>query len=217
MFHVKHDEIIGKCAALDPKHGVDAAVADRIAKFAANLEKWQRAINLIGPKTLPDLWQRHVLDSLQLVPLIPAEAKTIVDIGSGAGFPGLILGLIGRWRVDLIESDSRKAVFLRDSARLCGVGATVHTQRIEAVTGLSADVVMARALAPVEDLLILSQGFRHSRTVLLFPKGRNAEAELTQAEKTWTLRVDKIPSITDPNAVILKIDEARRSGSGPND
>ncbi len=214
---MKHDEIIGNCAALDARYGIDTAAAERIAVFAAHLEKWQKAINLVGSKTLPQLWERHILDSLQLVPLIPAEAKVIVDLGSGAGFPGMILALLKRWTVHLVESDSRKAIFLRDSARLCGVEATVHTARIEAVSGIAADVVTARALAPVADLLRYAQGFRHSRTVCLFPKGRNALAELTEAEKTWTLRVDKIPSITDPQAVILKIDEARDHGSGPAD
>ncbi len=128
----------------------------------------------------------------------------------------MILALLKRWTVHLAESDSWKAVFLRDSARLCGVEAAVHAQRIESLSGLDADVVTARALAPVSDLLDYAQGFRHPGTVFLFPKGRNAQAELTEAEKTWTLWVEKFPNITDPDAVILKIDEARRHGSGPN-
>jgi 16S rRNA (guanine527-N7)-methyltransferase len=215
LFHVKQHEIIAKCAALDARYGVDTETAERMSVFVAQLEKWQKAINLIGPKTLPQLWERHILDSLQLVPLIPPEARVIVDLGSGAGFPGMILALLARWTVHLVESDSRKAVFLRDSARLCGVEAIVHAARIESVTGIAADVITARALAPVSDLLRYAQGFRHSRTLMLFLKGRNAQAELTQAEKNRTLRIDKIPSITDPQAVILKIDEARDHGSGP--
>jgi len=212
---VKHpDDIVAKCAALEPHYGADAAVADRIARFAAHLAKWQKAINLIGRSTEDQVWERHILDSLQLVPLIPPETKVIVDMGSGAGFPGMILALLDRWEVHLIESDTRKAVFLRDSARACGVAVDVLARRIETVEAPKADVVTARALAPVSELLRLSAGFRRPGTVCLFPKGRNAEAELTDAQKTWTLRVDKCPSITDPHGVILKIDEVCRHGSG---
>ncbi|WP_337996345.1 16S rRNA (guanine(527)-N(7))-methyltransferase RsmG [Oleispirillum naphthae] len=212
---MKHpDDIAAKCAALDPRYGVDAAVAERIARFAAHLAKWQKAINLIGRSTEAKVWERHILDSLQLVPLISAESRVIVDLGSGAGFPGMILALFGRWEVHLVESDTRKAVFLRDSARACGVAVEVMARRIETVEAPKADVVTARALAPVAELLRLSAGIRRSGTICLFPKGRGVQAELTDAEKTWTLRFDTIPSITDPHGVILKIDEAREHGSG---
>ncbi len=193
--------------ALGPEFGIEAETAERLARFAAHLEKWQKAINLVSAKSLPQLWERHILDSLQLAPLIPVDARTIVDVGSGAGFPGLILAILDRWDVHLVESDTRKAVFLRDSARLCGVSATVHAVRIESLAAPKADVITARALAPVADLLKLTAGFRQSGTLHLFPKGRGAEAELTDAKKTWTLAVDRIPSLTDPDAVILKIGE----------
>lgn len=207
MKHV--EDIAAKAMALGPAYGIDAETAERIARFAAHLEKWQKAINLVSAKSLPQLWERHILDSLQLVPLIPPGARTLVDVGSGAGFPGLILALVGRWDVHLVESDTRKSVFLRDSARLCGVPVTVHAVRIESLAAPKADVITARALAPVADLLRLTAGFRQTGTVHLFPKGRGAEAELTEAEKTWTLAVDRIPSLTDPDAVILKIGEVQ--------
>lgn len=209
MFHVKHD-IAARARALDPRFGVDDTVAERLAIFAAHLEKWQTAINLVGPKTLPLLWERHILDSLQLVPLIPEQAETIVDVGSGAGFPGLILALVGRWEVHLVESDTRKSVFLRDSARLCGVPATVWPKRIESLTEPKADVITARALAPVAELLALTQGLRKPGTLHLFPKGRSARVELTEAEKTWTLAAETVPSLTDAEAVVLKISEVVR-------
>lgn len=206
---MKHD-IVERALALDPHFGVDAAVAERLGRFAAHLEKWQKAINLVGPKTLPQLWERHIVDSLQLVPLIPEAAKTIVDVGSGAGFPGLILALVGRWEVHLVESDTRKSVFLRDSARLCGVPVTVHAKRIESLDAPKADVITARALAPVAELLALTAGIRQSGTIHLFPKGRGARAELTDAEKTWTLAAETVPSLTDAEAVVLKISEVVR-------
>ncbi|MBN2751293.1 MAG: 16S rRNA (guanine(527)-N(7))-methyltransferase RsmG [Rhodospirillaceae bacterium] len=183
-------------------------------RFSEHLAKWQKAINLIGRSTESQVWERHILDSLQLIPHIPEHAKTLIDLGSGAGFPGLILALFDRWHVHLVESDSRKAVFLRDSARHCGVKPIVHACRIETMLDVKADVITARALASVADLLRLSADFRQSRTSHLFLKGRNAEAELTDAQKTWTLHVHRIPSITDPHGVILKIDEVRQHGSG---
>lgn len=207
---MKHEHgVAEKAMVLGPKFGIDAETAERIARFAAHLEKWQKAINLISAKTLPQLWERHILDSLQLAPLIPAGARTLVDVGSGAGFPGLILALLNRWDVHLVESDTRKSVFLRDSARLCGVPVTVHAVRIESLDAPKADVITARALAPVADLLRLTAGFRQSGTIHLFPKGRGAEAELTDAEKTWTLTVGRTPSLTDPDAVILQIGEVQ--------
>ncbi len=206
---MKH-EIAERALALGPEFGVDAAVAERLEIFAAHLEKWQKAINLIGPKTLPQLWERHILDSLQLVPLIPADAKTLVDVGSGAGFPGLVLALLDRWDVHLVESDTRKSVFLRDAARLCGIATTVHTRRVETLDEPKAEVITARALAPVAELLALTEGLRTDRTVHLFPKGRGAQAELTEAAKTWTLAVETTPSLTDDEAVVLKIAKVHR-------
>lgn len=207
---MKHEGEIGaKALALAPRFGIDAEVAERLDRFAAQLVKWQKAINLVSAKTLPQLWERHILDSLQLVPLVPEGARTIVDVGSGAGFPGLILALLNRWDVHLVESDIRKSVFLRDSARLCGVAVTVHATRIESLDAPQADVITARALAPVAELLRLTAGLRQIGTIHLFPKGRGAEAELTEAEKTWTLAVDRIRSLTDPDAVILKIGEVQ--------
>ncbi len=205
---MKHEQgIADKALALGPEFGIDSEIAERLERFAGHLEKWQKAINLVSAKTLPQLWERHILDSLQLAPLVPPGARTLVDVGSGAGFPGLILAILNRWEVHLVESDTRKCVFLRDSARLCGVPVTVHTSRIETLDAPKADVITARALAPVADLLGLTSGFRHSGTIHLFPKGRGAEAELTDAEKTWTLSVDRIPSLTEPDAVILNIGE----------
>lgn len=212
---MKHeDDIRVRCASLDPRFGVDETIAERLQKFADHLRTWQKAINLISGKTLPQLWDRHILDSLQIVPHVPDSTRVIVDLGSGAGFPGLILGLFDRWEVHLVESDTRKAAFLRDSARVCGVAVKVEARRIEAVEPFPADLVTARALAPLTDLLAMSARFRHSGTSHLFLKGRGAEAELTDAAKNWTLRVESIPSMTDPLASILKIDEVRRNGSG---
>jgi len=211
---VKHsDGIKAHCEALGPEYGITAEIAERIQTYAAHLEKWQKAINLVSKNSLPEMWMRHVYDSLQIVPHIPDTIKTIVDLGSGAGFPGLILALFDRWDVHLIESDQRKSIFLRDSARTCGATVTVHAQRIETVTGVSADLITARALASLDELLEMASGFRHFGTQHLFLKGQGADQELTDAQKNWKLRVTKIPSLTDPLGAILNIDEVSHNGS----
>ena len=130
------------------KSGVSRETLERLTIYADLLVKWQAKINLVGPETLADLWSRHMLDSAQLFPLIRPDAKRLVDLGSGAGFPGLVLGVMGAPDVHLVESDARKCAFLREAARLTGTTVTIHNKRIEQVAPLGADVVTARALAP---------------------------------------------------------------------
>ena len=119
---------------------VSRETLQRLEIYAGLLEKWQAKINLVGPATLPDLWRRHFLDSAQLLPLLPAAGGTLADLGSGAGFPGLVLAMMTDWRVHLLDSDQRKCAFLRQVALDCGVGTqvTIHAKRIEQVTGIAA-------------------------------------------------------------------------------
>jgi 16S rRNA (guanine527-N7)-methyltransferase len=130
--------------------GVSRETLARLEAYAALLLAWNRRVNLVGRGTEEDLWRRHMLDSAQLHPLIPAGARTLVDLGSGAGFPGLVLAILGGPHVHLVESDQRKAVFLREAARVTGAAAMVHAIRIEAAPPLAADIVTARALAPLD-------------------------------------------------------------------
>lgn len=181
---------------------------DRRSRFEAFLEllkKWQAKINLVGDETLLDPWRRHFLDSAQLAPLVPAHAKQIVDIGSGAGFPGLILATLGPWRVHLIESNTRKSAFLREATRVLGVAVDIHTERIESMTPFSADVITSRACAPLSRLLRYASPFCVAHTICLFHKGRGYREELTESQKTWQIEVMPIPSKADPWGVILKI------------
>ena len=190
---------------------VSRETRERLDTYAALLRKWQPTINLVGPRTLNDLWTRHFVDSAQLRPLIPAGACTLVDLGSGAGFPGLVLAILGVPEVHLVESDQRKATFLREVARATEAPVTVHAKRIEQVTPFPADVVSARALAPLTDLLALASPFLAPSTVCLFPKGQQAGDELTEAAKTWKFQVDRIQSITEPGATILRVSEVSRA------
>ena len=177
----------------------------RLEAYVALLTKWQSAINLVGRDTLDDVWRRHIQDSAQLAGLIPDNAKTLTDLGSGAGFPGLVLAILRDLDVTLIESSGKKASFLREAARLTGSKATVLSQRIEAVPPVVSDVVSARALAPLDLLLGYAARFTGPDTVCLFPKGAKAEAELTEAAKSWTMAVTRHPSVTDDQGVILEI------------
>lgn len=200
---------------------VSRETLDHLIVYKELLEKWQRRINLVGPATLPDVWNRHFLDSAQLFPLIQASLKgrrgpcALIDLGSGAGFPGLVLALVARGagqplQAHLIESDRRKAAFLAEVCRATGLAraVTIHAERIEKLPLERlprADIVTARALAPLYDLLDYAAPLLAPHGVGLFLKGAKAGDELTQAAKHWTMRVDRFPSRTDPSGTILRV------------
>ena len=190
---------------------------DRLEVFAAHLAKWQKAQNLVGPGTLDDIWLRHVSDSLQLLPLI-RECRTIADIGSGAGFPGLVLAIAladadpaKRPVIHLIESNRRKAAFLRSAARETKVQVTVHSERVEAVLadaadkGVAPDFITARALAPLHQLFEMTQPALKNHVVCLFHKGRGFDMELSEARRYWNFEADIIQSRVADDSVIVRI------------
>ncbi|MFG1360761.1 16S rRNA (guanine(527)-N(7))-methyltransferase RsmG [Xanthobacter pseudotagetidis] len=188
----------------------------RLEAIAALLAKWQKTLNLVSPATLPELWSRHIADSLQLINHVPEKARRWVDLGSGGGFPGLVIAAVmaerAGARVVLVESDTRKAAFLREAARQAGLPVEVQARRIEDVSAALApgtDVVSARALAPLPKLLDLAAPFLAEGALGLFPKGRDAERELTEARKGWTLDFDLAPSLSDPHGRILVVRSAR--------
>ncbi len=185
---------------------------ERLDIFAAQLAKWQKTINLISQKTLGEIWTRHIADSLQLLDLVPDSARVFVDLGSGGGFPGLVLAAAFADRLaaefHLIESDQRKSAFLREAARAMGVRVQVHNTRIEAALENwphGADVVSARALAPLSELISLAAPLLKAGTVGLFPKGQDIESELTQATRYWTISATIMPSRTEERAGILVV------------
>jgi len=150
-----------------------------------------------------------MLDSAQLTDSIPPGARVAVDLGSGAGFPGLVLAIITKLDVHLIESDTRKVAFLREAARATKTVVTIHQQRIESIESLRADVVTARACAPLTQLLEWAVPFMGADGVGVFPKGQNVGSELTDAYKIWTMKIDQRPSRTDPTATILCVREVQ--------
>ena len=181
--------------------------------YAALLTKWQVRINLVAKDSLSDLWRRHFLDSAQLVPLLPPGETPITDLGSGAGFPGLVLAILTGREVHLVDSDQRKGAFLMEAARLTGAKARVHTTRIEAANAWPAEIVTARALASLAQLLDWAEPFVTSSTTCLFLKGAKAEEELTEATRFWTMATERHPSLTDSGGVILKIIQLKRRGN----
>ena len=190
---------------------VSRETADRLAAFVDLLLVWNRRINLISRRDEADVWPRHVFDALQLVPLLPS-ADSAIDIGSGGGFPGLVLAIATGIRFGLVEADQRKAAFLREAARYTGAPVTVHATRVETLRLPSARLVTARAMASLPMLLALSAPLLGRDGVCVFPKGQKAANELTDAGREWHMRVERFPSRTDPTATILRISEIRRVG-----
>jgi 16S rRNA (guanine527-N7)-methyltransferase len=190
--------------------GVSRETMARLEAYAALLVAWSGRINLIGRTTLDDLWRRHFLDSAQLLPLLPAVPQSLVDLGSGAGFPGLVLAILGVRGVELIEADSRKAAFLREAARIAGAEVTVRGCRIEAVAPHEVEVLTARGCAPLDRLLPLGKRFIGPATTCLFLKGARAAEELTAARKAWTMTVSCHASRADPAGTILRLQQVVR-------
>jgi 16S rRNA (guanine527-N7)-methyltransferase len=190
--------------------GVSRETIAKLQILVTELARWQAIKNLVGPATLDDVWSRHIADSLQLLDLAP-DARTWLDLGSGAGFPGLVLAIAGADRglaVHLVESNSRKCAFLRHVSRLTGSSAKVHESRLEAIVPAfvgKTDIVSARALASLTDLLTWTEPLLKTGTTGLFPKGRDALSELTEARKSWTFEAEILPSWTDSEARILRI------------
>jgi len=190
--------------------GVDVSreTRDQLEGLVNTLVRWQKAINLVGNATMDSIWIRHVLDSAQLKILIPERAKTLTDLGSGAGFPGLVAAAMRPdLEVTLIESDARKAAFLGEASRRMGLEKQpkIVIGRIEAVPPAKADVVTARALAPLGQLLKWALPHRTDNAICLFHKGKDWKAELTEAMKDWDIPGKPFTSVTDIDAVILRI------------
>lgn len=183
----------------------------RLEIYVDLLRRWQTTVNLVGPDTLDDIWRRHILDSGQLLRYLPAPLDALYDIGSGAGLPGLILAILGAPNICLVESDLRKAAFLREAARISGAGVRVHAGRIESLPLDPAirerRVLTARAVAPLESLLTLARPLIGPDTLCLFHKGRRAEAEIAAARRHWSMRLESLTSLSDAQGVILRIDE----------
>ena len=178
---------------------------EKLDCYVQLLIKWQARINLISSKTLPEIWQRHILDSAQLVSYLPKTPSVILDMGSGAGLPGVILAILTRHQLHLVESDSRKIAFMRTALRETGTIAILHEQRMETVPALRPDIITARALAPLSQLITLASGQHHEKIEYLFLKGREAKQELTALPACPKMEAECLPSMTDSQASIIRL------------
>ena len=183
---------------------------ERLEKFHALLEKWNDKINLVGKSTIINIWERHIIDSAQLINHIPSSARSLTDFGSGAGFPGIVLSLLGMAEVHLVESDSRKAAFLVEASRLSAGKVHIHNERIEALTPWKSDVITARALAPLPWLIKLCHPFLQEGTTGLFLKGAHAQQELDSAKIHWDIDAQLHRSVTNTEAWIIQINTLTR-------
>ncbi len=191
--------------------GVSRETLARLKRFVGLLTDWNTRHNLVSAKSLEDVWRRHVWDSAQLSAFIPPRARSLVDLGSGAGFPGIVLAILLRERPDfrtvLYEATAKKCTFLRAAAERLDLNIEIRNARIEKAANEYFDVVTARACAPLERLLGYAQHFAGPNTVCLFLKGQNLEAELTEAHKSWNIKTLRHQSRSDPSGTILEVRE----------
>jgi 16S rRNA (guanine527-N7)-methyltransferase len=197
--------------------GTTDAMLAALTAYVETLERWRKKINLIGPASVEEVWRRHVLDSAQAWPLILDPKQPVLDLGSGAGFPGLVLAILGADDVTMVDSDQRKAIFLREAARGAGVNPRIIPQRFNAALAGEQrryGVVTARAVARLDGLLPILEKALQPDGYALLHKGAQADGELTEARKSWTMQSTAYPSITGGGGVLLKIWGIRRHDSG---
>lgn len=194
---------------------VSRETISRLEILISLLIKWNPKINLVAKSTIDTAWHRHIVDSAQIWQLIDPNAQHWLDIGAGAGFPGLIIAAIAaekapKMQITLVESDQRKCVFMQTAAREMRISPTILSERIESLPPQNAEILSARALAPLEKLLEFADTHRKPDGTCLFLKGQTVDSELTSSAVSWHISADKIPSMTDSNAVILRIGEIKR-------
>jgi 16S rRNA (guanine527-N7)-methyltransferase len=198
-------------AGFQKQTGVSRETLARLEAYVELLVAWNRRINLIGPRTVADIWRRHILDSAQLFPFVPPKTRGLLDVGSGAGLPALILAILGAKEVHLVESDQRKCAFLREAARITRTAVQIHPQRLEKCPTLAPDLITARAFASLSDLLDQVGRFIQIHTILLLLKGKTVGEELTEARKAWNMRATLHQSVSDPSGTVLRLEQVIRA------
>ena len=197
--------------AFAPIFNVSRETLDCLMLFSDLLEIWQKSLNLVGAETMKDFWRRHILDSAQLIPYVENTGRVVTDLGTGAGFPGLVLSIILNKEVGLVESSGKKVAFLKEAARITGAPVSIYHGRIEDLVLPKSDIIVSRALAPLDKLLSLSFPHLAPDGTCLFLKGRRFDEELTVAEKKWKMRIQSFSSITDSGGKIILIEDIRRA------
>jgi 16S rRNA (guanine527-N7)-methyltransferase len=196
------------------RYNVSRESLTRLRLYVEALVGWQKRMNLVGPSTVENVWTRHILDGLQVLPLLPTGTTSIADLGSGGGIPGLVVAIATGMEAHLYESNGKKAAFLRHAARLTGTTAIVHQGRLEGSNDNGrlpkVQAVLARAFARLPELLGYAEPFLKEGAIGFFHKGRDVDIELTEATKYWKIQTIKHPSTTDSRGVILEVREVWR-------
>lgn len=200
---MKFESFVAHCS-------VSRETFEKLEIYARELVAWNTKINLVGPDTVQNLWERHILDALQLLTFLKS-AKKIVDLGSGAGLPGLVIAIASDFNVSLVESDQKKVAFLRHIKGLLGLDVSIQAVRIENVTA-KFDVITARALAPLDTLLSYAEPLLEAGGRCVFLKGESYENEVEEAEKKWHFNISVYPSLTHKSGAIIELSEVKRNG-----
>lgn len=184
---------------------VSRETISKIETYVGLLVKWQSSINLISNSTIADIWERHILDCAQLVPFLPKEPSRILDCGTGAGLPAVILAILTDHPIEMVESDSRKCAFLQTALRETDRKAVIHNERLETLSFRDADIITARAFAPLDRLLGWCEPQQKPGQLFWLLKGRGVNEELTKLPNSQTLEIEKFPSLVPGEGIILNL------------
>ena len=192
------------------KYNVSRETFDRLKAYEASLKEWQNKFNLVSNASLEDAWKRHFKDSVQLFKYVPERSRILLDFGSGAGFPGMVIAIMAEekmpnLKVKLIESIKKKTLYLNAVKDICNVRVQIINDRIENIPSFSADVITSRAMCNLNDLLKYSNKFSNKKTTLIFPKGKSYKEELNIAQKNWNFDCNIFANEINPEGVILVI------------
>ena len=190
---------------LQEVHNVSRETSDKLHLYADLLTKWQKSINLVSAKTLADLWERHILDSAQLLSYLPKTPHRILDLGSGAGLPAVILAILSDHHIEMVESDARKCAFMQTALRETGTKAVIHNERLETLAFRDADIITARAFAPLDRLLSWTQSQHKDGQVFWLLKGRGVNEELTNAARSQKVKSEQFASLASGEGVVLHL------------
>lgn len=185
-----------------------------LERYVDLVKSFQEKFNLIGPNTIDSIWERHVLDSAQLITLLPSEPSRVADFGSGAGFPGIVLSILTNHSITCIESTQKKAQFLSHVAEELSLSVTVINSRIEDLDFMEFDVITARALAPLIDLIKIARPHLKKTGYMLFLKGQSYGEEIKRSQLKWMFTCREFASITNEKSRILKISDVKPKGRG---
>ena len=200
---------------IEKKYNVSRGTIQQLREYESTLQDWQSKMNLVSNSSLDSAWERHFEDSVQLFDLLPSNAETLFDFGSGAGFPGMVLAIMAKellpnLQVNLVESTKKKTLYLKHVSDLTDTKVNIYNDRIENIKNQKADVITSRAMSSLNDLLNYSEPFCKKNTILIFPKGKKHQAEIDDAKRNWGFDIDIFQSSSSDEGAILVLTNLKR-------